>query len=84
MDINFPCDQAAVSGGAAQPRNERSAGGKDFICNTIFTVSIQYLRMISTISTHNICTLYLQYIQVHNPRPVAYRDRDWVLGEAYR
>ena len=45
---------------------------------------LQYLHIISTISTHNICTLYLQYIQVHNPRPVAYRDRDWVLGEAYR
>ena len=45
---------------------------------------LQYLHIISTLSTHNICTLYLQYIQVHNPRPVAYRDRDWVLGEAYR
>ena len=39
VDVNFPCHQAAVSGGAAQPRNEWSAGGKDDIYNTIFKVS---------------------------------------------
>ena len=40
VDLNFPCHQAAVSGGAAQPRNERSAGGKDDIIITISTISM--------------------------------------------
>ena len=53
-------------------------------CTVIYIIYTLYLHLISTHYIYNIYTLYLQYLQVHNPRPAAYRDRDWVLREAYR